>query len=272
MKALLHGVNVFSQFEKPIRNLNYQTLLALVSAASISTSLVSWLEPSCDGNNQEVERRKADLVQSYINLVQAGIPLTGALLAGDCDFPVVESLAVDPNGFGFTRLVGGTSVDLDSRTTEGVPDGAVQLVLSGNGGISYYELTTATAATNSPEIIRPVDYSATNTRNWILRRHNDPGYRDFDITATVGAVAINKLQGNAIIAAGASSVAITNTFVGATPAADTLAWANLGAVDGTALYVKAVVLTANTITIHVNTNATANLLVYWQIAKKIGNV
>jgi len=80
---------------------------------------------------------------------------------------------------------------------------------------------------------------------------------DYNITATVGAVVINKPVGRAIIALGAASVVVTNTLV----TANSIVFAQLAAVDATLTFVKAVVAGAGSFTITGNANATANCAV-----------
>jgi hypothetical protein len=76
---------------------------------------------------------------------------------------------------------------------------------------------------------------------------------DLTIAGAAGAVTINKVAGQARIALGASSVAITNTTV----TANSLIFVSLvGPIDSTLKEVVAVP-TANTITITGNTTATA---------------
>jgi hypothetical protein len=77
---------------------------------------------------------------------------------------------------------------------------------------------------------------------------------DFTITGTVGAVAISKPAGRAIIALGAASVVVTNTLV----TANSIVFAQLAAVDATLTFIKAVVAGAGSFTITGNANATAN--------------
>lgn len=80
---------------------------------------------------------------------------------------------------------------------------------------------------------------------------------DYSITATVGAVTINKPCGRAIIALGAASVVVTNSLV----TANSIVIAQLAAIDATLTFVKAVVAGAGTFTITGNANATANCAV-----------
>ena len=78
---------------------------------------------------------------------------------------------------------------------------------------------------------------------------------DYTNTGTVGAVTINKASGRAIIAAGASSVVITNSLVTAAAGC----FATLQANDTTGLYVRSCITGAGTMTIATTANATANL-------------
>ena len=80
---------------------------------------------------------------------------------------------------------------------------------------------------------------------------------DYTISATIGAVAINKPCGQANIAAGASSVVITNSLI----SANSIVLAVLAANDATATSIKSVIPAAGSVTITVNANATANLKV-----------
>lgn len=80
---------------------------------------------------------------------------------------------------------------------------------------------------------------------------------DYNITATVGAVTINKPCGRVNIAAGASSVVVTNALV----SPNSIVIAQLAAIDATLTYVKAVVPASGSFTITGNANATANCAV-----------
>ena len=75
------------------------------------------------------------------------------------------------------------------------------------------------------------------------------------ITGSVGGVTINMASGRAIIAGGASSVVVTNSKA----TVNAKCSANLRALDATALYARACVTAAGSLTITVSAAATANL-------------
>lgn len=77
---------------------------------------------------------------------------------------------------------------------------------------------------------------------------------DYTISATIGAVVINKPAGSGNIALGAASCIVTNSLV--TVNSLVLAW--LMAIDGTLTFIKAVVPAAGSFTVTGNANATAN--------------
>ena len=72
--------------------------------------------------------------------------------------------------------------------------------------------------------------------------------------------------GQATIPLGASSIAVT--WAPCTTA--TMILATLAQVDATALYIKAVVASAGTFTIHTNANATADTTVNWAVIGILG--
>ena len=80
---------------------------------------------------------------------------------------------------------------------------------------------------------------------------------------TTGAVTANVSQGTAAIAAGASSVVITNSMVDA----NSKVWAVVAqaAADGTLLRVERVVSAAGSFTIFGTANATATTIIDWAI-------
>ena len=80
---------------------------------------------------------------------------------------------------------------------------------------------------------------------------------DYSITATVGAVTINKPVGRAIIALGAKAVVVTNKLV----TANSIVLAQLAQVDATLTTVLNVVAGAGSFTINGNVNATADCAV-----------
>lgn len=82
---------------------------------------------------------------------------------------------------------------------------------------------------------------------------------DYYLSLVAGAVTINKPSGTANIAAGASSVVVTNSLV----TANSLVLAVLQFVDGTLTFIKAVVPAAGSFTITGNANATAQTKVAW---------
>ena len=84
-------------------------------------------------------------------------------------------------------------------------------------------------------------------------------YADYTNSGTIGAVTISKMAGRANIAAGASSVVVTNTLC----TAASKVFASLVANDVTALYIRSVIPGAGSFTIATTANATANTAVDW---------
>jgi len=82
-----------------------------------------------------------------------------------------------------------------------------------------------------------------------------------DSTGSPGAATLNGSSGRSAIAAGASSVAITNALV----SSGSRVMAQLQTTDGTCLYVKNVVPGSGTFTINVNANCTGNTNVAWAL-------
>lgn len=80
---------------------------------------------------------------------------------------------------------------------------------------------------------------------------------------TTGAQSSNEFAGRAAIAAGASSVIVTNPFVNAS----SKVWAciNQAAADGTLLRVERVVPAAGSFTIFGTANATATTIIDWAV-------
>ncbi len=271
MKGLLSSVNDFQGFQRPVRAAYYALLVSLLASHGYSTSLLAALAPSCNGNQAPTEERKAELVKLYVDLIQAGADPADVFDLDSCEIPgSVETIDLFEgiiSSLGFTTTIGGTATALDSLETVDLPDNTVVTVFM-NGGLSFYRITAGTTAESSPSIIRPDDYSATNERVWTLLGTNQPGHVDLTVTATVGAVAISKLAGQAIIAAGASSVTVTNTL--ADVIANYIVVATLGAQDTTGLYVRSVVKGNGSFVIHTTANATANLPVMWRIYRKLG--
>lgn len=80
-------------------------------------------------------------------------------------------------------------------------------------------------------------------------------------SGTPGNVTSHTAAGIAAIAAGASSVVVTNSLVGTT----SLVYAVLQASDATATFIKSVIPASGSFTINVNANATANTKVAWVV-------
>ena len=85
---------------------------------------------------------------------------------------------------------------------------------------------------------------------------------------TTGAVTANTIQGRVGIAAGASSVVVTNPLVDAT--SKIFAVVAQAAADGTLLRVDRVVPAAGSFTIYGNTNATATTVIDWVLMSPSG--
>lgn len=87
-------------------------------------------------------------------------------------------------------------------------------------------------------------------------------------STTTGAVTANMPTGICAIAAGASSIVITNNLVDAS----TPVWAAVcqAAADGTLLRVERVLSAAGSFTIYGTANATATTLIKWSILNPIG--
>ena len=82
-------------------------------------------------------------------------------------------------------------------------------------------------------------------------------------TPTTGAATANALQGRAAIAAGASSVVITNGYVNA--GTKIYAVVAQAAADGTLLRVERIVPAAGSFTIYGTANATATTVIDWSV-------
>ena len=87
-------------------------------------------------------------------------------------------------------------------------------------------------------------------------------------TPTTGAATANALQGRAAIAAGASSVVITNGYVNAN--SKIFAVVAQAAADGTLLRVERVVPAAGSFTIYGTANATATTVIDWSVIMPSG--
>lgn len=87
-------------------------------------------------------------------------------------------------------------------------------------------------------------------------------------STTTGAQTQNTMQGTAAIAAGASSVVITNSLVDAN--SHVTAKVAQAAADGTLLRVERVVCAAGSFTIYGTANATATTLIDWEIVRNSG--
>jgi|GEM_PF-3411622 len=82
-------------------------------------------------------------------------------------------------------------------------------------------------------------------------------------STTTGAVTANVMQGTCAIAAGASSVVITNDKVDANSIIN--AYVSQAAADGTLLRVERILPAAGSFTIYGTANATATTLISWAV-------
>lgn len=89
-----------------------------------------------------------------------------------------------------------------------------------------------------------------------------------EASITVGAVTCNAIAGTCAIAAGASSLVVTNNLVDATSVV--FAVVSQAAADGTLLRVERVVCAAGAFTIYGTANATATTLISWGILNRGG--
>lgn len=87
-------------------------------------------------------------------------------------------------------------------------------------------------------------------------------------SSTTGAITQNTLQGTVAIAAGASSVVVTNSLVDAN--SHVTAKVAQAAADGTLLRVERVLCAAGQFTIFGTANATATTLIDWEIEIQSG--
>ena len=87
-------------------------------------------------------------------------------------------------------------------------------------------------------------------------------------STTVGAFTANQNTGFAAIAAGASSVVITNALVDANTTV--IAYVSQAAADGTLLRVERVVAAAGSFTIYGTANATATTIIKWAVILPYG--
>jgi hypothetical protein len=85
---------------------------------------------------------------------------------------------------------------------------------------------------------------------------------------TTGAATANALQGRAAIAAGSSSVVITNAYVNAN--SKIYAVVAQAAADGTLLRVERILPAAGSFTIYGTANATATTLIDWSVIMPSG--
>lgn len=268
MKKLLGTLFPASGYSQPMRLAHYVLLQSLLVNAGLSEDYLSSLEPACDKGGQVhlgTEDRKAELVKFYIDVLQAGIDITTGWLAFDnCEFPNPTQLTIPAdllNNFSYIALTGGASNALDSIDTVNMDVGTMVPVIR-NGGISFYRLTSGNNAEASPTIIRPDDYNATsNQKVWTLTGTNQNEYSDATVTATIGAVTINKMAGTAIIAAGATSVVVTNSKV----TANSIIHATPRVNDAAASVVKSAIPGAGSFTIHIDAAAAANMAISWSV-------
>lgn len=86
---------------------------------------------------------------------------------------------------------------------------------------------------------------------------------------TTGAVTANINSGIAAIAAGSSSVVITNNLVDAST--KIIAYVSQAAADGTLLRVERIVAAAGSFTIFGTANATATTLIAWSLVNQQGD-
>jgi hypothetical protein len=87
-------------------------------------------------------------------------------------------------------------------------------------------------------------------------------------STTTGAVTANVLQGTCAIAAGASSVVITNNKIDANTIV--VAYVSQAAADATLLRVERVLPAAGSVTIFGTANATATTLISWAVLSPAG--
>lgn len=87
-------------------------------------------------------------------------------------------------------------------------------------------------------------------------------------STTTGAVTANVLQGTCAIAAGSSSVVITNNKVDANSIV--IAYVSQAAADGTLLRVERVLPANGSFTIYGTANATATTLISWAVLSPAG--
>ena len=87
-------------------------------------------------------------------------------------------------------------------------------------------------------------------------------------STTTGPVTANIQSGICAIAAGASSIVITNNLVDAN--SHVVAYVSQAAADGTLLRVERVVAAAGSFTIFGTANATATTLIAWQVINPAG--
>ena len=80
---------------------------------------------------------------------------------------------------------------------------------------------------------------------------------------TTGAATANLISGTAAIAAGASSIVITNALVDANSVIN--AYVSQAAADGTLLRVERIVAAAGSFTIYGTANATATTIIKWYV-------
>lgn len=80
----------------------------------------------------------------------------------------VTAAATAAGSLAYSRAEGGTATDLDSLATASRQNNLYAWIITDAGVPSLWVLRAGTAATDVPSgILRPLDYTALNTRNWI---------------------------------------------------------------------------------------------------------
>ncbi len=129
---------------------------------------------------------------------------------------------------------------------------------SGSPRYLFYDTGTASIRANGDFTANGSIAAATNINAGTNSNINILGTGQYAMpwtnSATIGAVTIDKAMGCGNIAAGASSVVITNSTISTSD----VVIATLQANDTSALYIRSAIPTANTITIHTSAVATAD--------------
>lgn len=148
----------------------------------------------------------------------------------------------------------GTNPRLGSGTLASASTASATLVLTGAAGACLKWTTVGSVCSDSGG--QTLGGVTTLADSLVLSSFTDD-------SATAGARTVNKVRGKNAVAAGASTVVITNSFV----AAANQVLVTLEETDTTCLYVRAVAPAAGSFTLTVSANCTADTTFSWVVIK-----